>query len=57
MRGMVDGDTFIAKFNRQDLVDVMTGDTVELTVTGDLFDGTPFEGSDTIRVIDQGKGK
>jgi len=57
VRGMVDGDTFIAKFNRQDLVDVMTGDTVELTVTGDLFDGTPFEGSDTIRVIDQGKGK
>ena len=60
IRGMVsedDNGTYIAKFNRQDLVDVMTGDAVELTVTGKLFDGTPFEGNDTIRVIDKGKGK
>jgi hypothetical protein len=29
----------------------------ELTLTGELTDGTSFEGSDTIRVIDKGKGK
>ena len=28
---------------------------VEITVSGRLTDGTPFEGSDTIRVIDKGK--
>ncbi|MCK4733445.1 MAG: hypothetical protein KAT65_13415, partial [Methanophagales archaeon] len=29
------------------------GDEVEITVTGELTEGTPFEGSDVIRVIDQ----
>jgi hypothetical protein len=29
----------------------------ELTITGELTDGTQFEGSDTIRVIDKGKSK
>ena len=60
VRGMVseeDNTTYIAKFNRQELVNVTTGDAVELTVTGNLYDGTPFEGNDTIRVIDKGKGK
>ena len=51
------GHTFIAKFNRQDLVDVPTGDEVTLTVTGKLVTGTPFAGSDTIRVIDKGGKK
>jgi len=57
VRGIVDGDTFIAKFNREDLRDLPIGDEVEMTVTGKLSDGTPFEGRDTIRVIDKGKGK
>ena len=60
VRGMVseeDMDTYIAKFNRQELVNVAVGDAVELTVTGNLYDGAPFEGSDTIRVMDKGKGK
>jgi len=52
-----DNSTYIAKFNRQELVNVTIGDAVELTVTGNLYDGTPFEGSDTIRVIDKGKDK
>ena len=30
---------------------VPTGDSVLLTVTGELYDGTPFEGSDTVEVI------
>lgn len=49
------GDTLKVKFNRQDLrEDLPTGDEVEMIVTGRLFDGTPFEGNDVIRVIDQG---
>ncbi|HID19451.1 MAG TPA: hypothetical protein EYP28_00700 [Methanophagales archaeon] len=56
VKGTIAGDTFIAKFNRQDLVNVTAGDAVELTVTGELSDGTPFKGTDTIRVIGKRKG-
>ena len=42
------------KFERQDLLEVETGDEVMLTVTGQFNDGTPFEGFDVIRVIDNG---
>lgn len=63
VRGMVseeDNGTYITKFNRQDLVDVPTGDEVELTVIGKVFYNggyADFEGSDTVRVIDKGKGE
>ncbi|MFC1981783.1 choice-of-anchor Q domain-containing protein [Chloroflexota bacterium] len=47
----------MVKFDRQELKDYLgetTGD-VTLTVSGELTDGTPFEGSDTIKVINNGK--
>jgi len=55
VRGVTDGSILIAKFNRQDLNGVPTGKEVELTVSGNLLDGTPFTGSDIIRVISKGK--
>jgi hypothetical protein len=53
IKGIVAGNKFIAKFNRQDLVGVSTGDEVTLTVTGEVA-GKRFKGSDTIRVIEKG---
>lgn len=54
LKGMMANDgKFIIKFDRKDLKNVPTGDSVELTVTGKLTDGTIFTGSDIIRVIDK----
>ena len=39
------------KFDRQELIAELSPGLVELTVTGELDDGRPFEGSDIIRVI------
>ena len=54
----------MVKFDREDLatylefvLGVIPPVEVELVVTGNLTDGTPFEGSDTIGVIDEGGGK
>ena len=61
VKGMAAGDNkYIAKFDREDLRDDLpTGDEVEMRVTGKVFYNggyVDFEGSDTIRVIDKGKG-
>ena len=48
----------MVKFDRQAVIaylvsmGVQDGDEVELTITGEFYDGASFEGSDTIRVID-----
>jgi hypothetical protein len=45
------------KFDRQALIEYLDGTTGEvmLIVTGELDEGTPFEGGDTIKVIRPGK--
>jgi hypothetical protein len=53
------GGTLIAKFHRQDLEEVTSGDGVEITCSGTLFVNGEYvdvEGSDTIRVIGEKKG-
>jgi uncharacterized delta-60 repeat protein len=51
-----DGITdLMVKFDRQELIRFLEVGDAELTIAGELGDGTPFEGSDTIRVIRPGK--
>lgn len=60
----VQDDVLMVKFERKDVIayiaivlEIELPADVTLMVTGELTDGTPFEGSDTIRVIDEGKNK
>jgi hypothetical protein len=60
----VQDDVLMVEFDRQDVIayiELVLGieppADVTLMVTGELNDGTPFEGSDTIRVIDEGEKK
>ena len=55
----VQDDVLMVKFDRQDVIayielvlEIELPADVTLMVTGELTDGTPFEGSDTIRVIE-----
>lgn len=50
-KGVVANDTLIVKFKTQDLQDVEPGEEVELTVSGELKDGSIFKGTDIVRVI------
>ncbi len=45
----------MVKFDRQELIPFLEVGDAELTIAGELGDGTPFERSDTIRVIRPGK--
>ncbi|MCK5291515.1 MAG: hypothetical protein KAR39_05825 [Thermoplasmata archaeon] len=51
-----DGDGVLermVKFNRSEVKQMLSpGDSVPLTITGKLFDGTEFEGTDEVRVMD-----
>lgn len=51
IKGIVDDNTLIVKFRRQDLQlqKIEPEEKIELTVTGQLSDGTMFEGSDKVR--------
>lgn len=43
----------MVKFDRQDVIDILeVGDSVEIIISGKLFDETQFEGTDYIRVIE-----
>jgi len=44
----------IALFKTQELEDIEIGEYTALTLTGRLNDGTPFEGTDTVRIIGKG---
>jgi len=50
-------EVVMAKFSRSDIQELLTVGEVELTVSGELLDGTRFEGTDIIRVIDKGSKK
>jgi len=43
----------IVRFSRSEVQGILAPGEVELTVSGELTDGTRFEGADTIRVIDK----
>ena len=48
-----DNQVAIVKFNREQVQAILDIGEVELTITGQLTDGTVFEGTDTIKVIDK----
>jgi len=45
----------LVKLDRQELITFLDVGDEELTIAGELWDDTAFEGSDTIRVIRPGK--
>jgi hypothetical protein len=51
-----DNQVAIARFDREDIQAILEVGDIGLTITGRLTDGTVFEGTDTIKVIDK-KGK
>jgi hypothetical protein len=47
----------IIKFDREDVQSILSAGQAELTISGQLIDGSVFEGADIIRVINRGGGK
>ncbi len=54
-QGKLGGGRVTVKFPRAAVQDVLDPGDVELTVAGELRDGSVFEGTDIVRVIDPGK--
>ncbi|MFQ6061216.1 MAG: hypothetical protein ACE5KV_08015, partial [Thermoplasmata archaeon] len=53
--GDVQDESLMVKFDRSEVEDILSpSEAVTLTVSGELYDGTRFEGSDDIRVIQPG---
>ncbi len=52
-----DNQTAIAKFDREQVQNILSVGQIGLTITGELMDGTVFEGSDVIRVLNGVGGK
>ena len=52
-------DDLSLKFDTEEIVnvlgDVNDGDVLELTLQGELFDGTPIEGRDCIVILEKGR--
>jgi len=59
--GKTEGNALMVKFDRQAVIEFIrevleiTNGEVTLTITGKLYDGTTFEGGDTIKVIFKGR--
>jgi len=47
----------VARFSRSEVREILDIGLLELTISGELLDGTKFEGSDTIKVINKRGGK
>jgi hypothetical protein len=52
-----DNQAAMAKFNQSEVQGILEAGEIELAITGQLTDGTLFEGADVIRVIDKGRRK
>jgi len=48
-----DNQIAIAKFSREEVQSILDVGEIELTITGRLTDGTAFEGTDIVKVIDK----
>jgi len=53
----ISNDTAIVKFSRSEVQGILSIGENEITVTGELMDGTVFEGTDKIKVINKGNKK
>ncbi len=53
----INNNAAVVKFSRSQVQSILTIGENELTLTGELLDGTIFEGIDTIRVINKGSKK
>jgi hypothetical protein len=47
----------MVRFDRTDVQTILSPGNVELTITGNFTDGTPFEGTGIVKVINKGGGK